>query len=206
MYWHKTPTWLQWLYPRLEWHASRAEPVLYLTFDDGPIPEETPFILRTLDDFKVKGTFFCVGENVSRHPDLFGELQAGGHAVGNHTMHHVKGWGMETAAYLENVALCDETMAASGASHRLFRPPYGKASRKQLRKLKDRRVIMWDVLSGDFDQSLAPKACLENTIRATRNGSYVLFHDNIKAHDRLRYALPRYIEHMLEQGFEFRTL
>ncbi len=206
MYWHKTPKWLQWIYSGLEWHGPRDRKVLYLTFDDGPIPDETPFILDTLASYGVKATFFCVGDNIRKHPALFREVVAAGHSTGNHTMHHVKGWGMETTKYLEDVRECDEWLKKEGGTPGLFRPPYGKATRGQLRTLKSHRVIMWDVLSGDFDTSLSPGRCLDKTLRATRNGSIVLFHENVKAHDRVRYALPAYIETMQEQGFEFDAL
>ncbi len=206
MYWHRTPLLLQWLYPGLEWHGSRKEKVLYLTFDDGPVPDETPFILETLNTFEISATFFCVGDNVRRYPDLYQRILKEGHRTGNHTMNHVKGWGTDTSQYLRNVNACDEVMEENGGKPGLFRPPYGKATRKQLRHLKGYRVIMWDVLSGDFDESLPPGECLEKTIKSTSNGSIIIFHDNVKAHERLRYALPEFIRIMLERGFEFRTI
>ena len=206
MYWHKTPWWLQWIYPGLEWHGSRDSKNLYLTFDDGPIPEETPFILETLKRYNIKATFFCVGDNVRKHSSLFTQLVDAGHSIGNHTMHHVKGWGMDTDSYLEEVQACRQEIARHGIDTTLFRPPYGKASRKQLRHLGDYRVIMWDVLSGDFDERLSPDICLKETKAATRNGSYILFHDNEKAHERLHFALPRFIESMVARGYEFKAL
>lgn len=206
MYLHKTPAMLKWLYPGLEWHGSREERTIYLTFDDGPVPEYTEFILGVLEKYQVRSTFFCVGDNVRKHPDIFQKVVSAGHSIGNHTMHHVKGWGMEPEDYMEDVAMCQAEMLSQGIDTNLFRPPYGRATRKQLSALGDYRVIMWDVLSGDFDQSLSPARCYQKTIKAVRNGSYIVFHDNDKARERLFFVLPKLIDELLEQQFLFKAL
>ncbi|SFC67459.1 Peptidoglycan/xylan/chitin deacetylase, PgdA/CDA1 family [Parapedobacter composti] len=202
MYTVRSPFILRWLYPKLTWHRSRAEKRIFLTFDDGPIPDVTPFVINTLKTYQVKATFFCVGENIKKHPDLFDMLLENGHRVGNHTYNHLNGWKTPAGMYLENVAHCQQLTQT-----KLFRPPYGRATRAQLNRLRqDFDVVMWDVLSGDFDTKLRPEKCLQNVIRHTCNGSIVVFHDNVKAVPRLTYALPRAIEHWLNQGYRFGTL
>jgi len=206
-YRHRTPSLIQTFYPSLTWHKSRNEKNIYLTFDDGPIPEMTPLVLDILSEYDVKATFFCVGDNIIKHPDVFQRVIGDGHKIGNHSHHHLDGWKTPKKVYLENVATCQQTIIDRTAYHSIFRPPYGKASRAQLKKLQHtHEIVMWDVLSGDFDQSLSPEACLQNTIKATQNGSIVIFHDNVKAKTNLTYALPKYIEHCLENGYHFKTL
>jgi len=198
----KSPFWLRWLYPRLTWHRSRKEPDLYLTFDDGPIPDVTPQVLNILKSFGVKATFFCVGENIRRHPEIFQRMIDEGHQAGNHTYHHLKGWKTPYEQYLNDVERCNQV-----ASTPLFRPPYGRGTRKQYASLLNKsEIIMWDVMSGDFDLSLTPEKCLQNVVQHAENGSIIVFHDNIKAVPRMTYALPRAIEHWLQQGYRFRTL
>ncbi|MGK6351180.1 polysaccharide deacetylase family protein [Parapedobacter sp. DT-150] len=202
MYTIKSPLLLRWLYPTLTWHRSRTDKCIFLTFDDGPIPDVTPEILNTLKNYDIKATFFCVGENIKKHPNLFNCLLENGHRIGNHTYNHLKGWKTANKTYLQNVARCQEL-----AQTDLFRPPYGRGTRAQYAEIrKSHEIIMWDVLSGDFDTKLAPEKCLQNVIRHTRNGSIVVFHDNIKAIPRVTYALPRAIEHWLSQGYTFGVL
>jgi len=206
-YWHRTPLLIQALYPSLTWHKSRKEKSIYLTFDDGPISEMTPLVLDILSVHEVKATFFCVGDNVDKHPDIFQQVISAGHKVGNHTHNHLDGWKTSKHDYLGNVASCQQAIADKVTYQSIFRPPYGKASRSQLKQLMSTyEVVMWDVLSGDFDESLTPESCLQNTIKATQNGSIVIFHDNVKAKVNLTYALPKYIEHCLENGYHFKTL
>lgn len=198
----RSPLWLQWLYPGMSWHRSRDKRIIYLTFDDGPIPDVTPHVLKILKSYEVNATFFCVGENVARYPELYHELKVQGHRTGNHTHNHLKGWETPTTKYLENVAECNELVASP-----LFRPPYGKLTNKQYRLLKrEYEVVMWDVITYDFDSSLSPQKCLEETIRRTKNGSIVVFHDNIKAEANLLYTLPRAIEQWKKRGYTFETL
>ncbi len=208
-YRHRTPAIFQKLYPSLIWHKPRGERAIYLTFDDGPIPEMTPLVLDILDQYQIKATFFCVGNNVKKHRAILQQVINADHQVGNHTQHHANGWQTSLGRYLKEVADCDLSLDHSTNSKPLplLRPPYGKITPRQITQLKSSyRIVMWDVLSGDFDQSLSPEGCLQNTIKATKNGSIVIFHDNIKAKDNLTYALPRYIDHCLAQGFQFKTL
>ena len=205
---HRTPALLPYLYPGLLWRKSASTKTLYLTFDDGPIPELTPWVLEVLAQYNVKATFFCVGDNVRKHPDIYELLSQQGHAVGNHTYHHVKGWNRSTADYLTEVQQCDEVMQLDEIKAKvLFRPPYGRITRKQIAQLRDRyEIVMWDVLTADYDQRQRPQDCLQKSLTVTRNGSIVVFHDNLKATRNLQFALAPYIEECLAQGYTFETL
>ena len=198
----KSPFWLRWIYPHLTWHRSRKHRCLYLTFDDGPIPDVTPQILNILKSYGIKATFFCVGDNIQKHPEIFERIKTEGHQIGNHTYHHLKGWDTSKLAYLENVERCHQLTQS-----RLFRPPYARGTRAQYSELiKNYEIMMWDVMSGDFDPKMSPAQCLNNVINHAENGSIIVFHDNIKALPRVIYALPRAIEHWLKDGYEFKTL
>lgn len=198
----KAPRILQRAYPGLTWHGDRTEPRIFLTFDDGPIPDVTEEIVSLLDSFAVKATFFCVGENIVRHPEVFDLVKSSGHRIGNHTYNHLNGWKTPDSVYLANVQRC-EALTGSG----LFRPPYSKIRRSQAARLRtDYEIIMWDVISRDYDPRFSPEQCLRNVLRHAGNGSIVVFHDHVKAADRVRYALPRAIETWLERGFEFGVL
>jgi peptidoglycan/xylan/chitin deacetylase (PgdA/CDA1 family) len=178
------------------------EQTLYLTFDDGPVPNVTPWVLDTLKSFNVHATFFCVGDNVRKHPGIYSRIIEEGHSTGNHTYNHLNGWNTHTTDYLSNIEQC-----AQQVSSQLFRPPYGRLKRTQYEKLsKSYRIIMWDVLSGDYDAATSEEKCLQNVMKHTRNGSIIVFHDSIKAERNLRYALPRALEHFLKEGFVFRKL
>lgn len=205
MYLVKSPLLLKWYYPSLTWHKSRAEKAIYLTFDDGPIPDVTEFVLKTLRDQQVKATFFCIGDNIRKHPHLFQQLLDEGHKVGNHTFNHLKGWKTDNATYLENFEQCQMLTAS-----KLFRPPYGRIKKSQAREIRkrypDMNIIMWDVLSGDFDLQLSPEGCYQNVNKYVENGSIIVFHDSLKAFERLQYALPRSIADLKLKGYEFRTL
>jgi peptidoglycan/xylan/chitin deacetylase (PgdA/CDA1 family) len=202
MYLVKTPWLLKKLYPQLTWDADKASRCIYLTFDDGPIPIVTPFVLNILKQYNAKATFFCIGDNIRKHPDIFKQIKADGHAVGNHTYNHLKGWKTEDKTYLDNFLQADKLVGSN-----LFRPPYGRIKRSQARLLKqarpDLKLVMWNVLSGDFDIDLKPEKCLQNIIDNTTSGDIVLFHDSLKAFDRLEYALPRAMEHWAAQGYTF---
>lgn len=196
------PFWLKWLYPSLTWNKDRSEKSIYLTFDDGPIPVVTPFVLNTLKKFNATATFFCIGENVQKHPEIYQQLLKEGHAVGNHTFNHLKGWKTDDKVYLDNIQKCAGLVQSS-----LFRPPYGKGTRSQYAALRPGySIIMWDVLSGDFDTGLTPERCLKNVIKNTRTGSIVVFHDSLKAYERLEYALPLALEHWQKEGYAFKGL
>jgi peptidoglycan/xylan/chitin deacetylase (PgdA/CDA1 family) len=205
MYLVKSPLLLKWYYPSLVWNKSRTEKVIYLTFDDGPIPVVTDFVLNTLKSFNCKATFFCIGDNISKHPEIFERIKHGGHAIGNHTYNHLKGWKTEDNHYIRNFQQCQQLTRSN-----LFRPPYGRIKKSQISHLKtinpQIRIIMWDVLSGDFDLQLSPEKCYENVIRNTGNGSIIVFHDSLKAFDRLRFALPEALKFFKKRGYQFHTL
>jgi peptidoglycan/xylan/chitin deacetylase (PgdA/CDA1 family) len=216
MYLIKTPWLLKKYYPQsLIWNKSRDQKTIYLTFDDGPIPIVTPFVLKTLKKFNAKATFFCIGDNIVKHTEIFEQLKADGHSVGNHTFHHLNGWKTEDHLYLENIRACQKLTDSN-----LFRPPYGRIKKSQIRMLmtdlqnsqnsslqsKISQIVMWDVLSGDFDTSLAPEKCLENVLKHTENGSIVVFHDSLKAMERLEFALPKALEKWQAEGYQFAAL
>ncbi len=205
MYLVKSPLLLKWYYSKLTWNQDRTKKVIYLTFDDGPIPNVTDFVLKTLKAFDIQATFFCIGDNILKHPDIFERIKKDGHAIGNHTFNHLKGWKTDNQTYLQNTLKCQAFTQTS-----LFRPPYGRIKKPQISLLKSHipglNIIMWDVLSGDFDLSLSPEKCYKNVINHTRNGSIIVFHDSLKAFDRLEYALPKSIEYFLNKGFKFSTL
>lgn len=205
MYLVKSPLFLKWYYPSLTWNKNRKEKVIYLTFDDGPIPDVTAFVLKTLKSFDAKATFFCIGDNVMKYPDIFEQVKNEGHRIGNHTFNHLKGWENDDQVYLANFKKCQLLTNTN-----LFRPPYGRIKKSQISAIKsanpEMQIIMWDVLSGDFDTSLSPEKCAGNVIKNTRNGSVVVFHDSLKAFGRLEYTLPLILRHFKEQGYQFWTL
>ena len=179
-----------------------TENVIYLTFDDGPVPEITPEVLRILEDRNVKATFFCVGENVRKHPVIFGHIKEAGHAIGNHTFHHLNGWKTPPAEYVEDVFRCNEYFMPN-----LFRPPYGMFTLSQYFLLRKKfRFILWSVLSGDYNRKIPPDQCLSNVLKNTVPGSIVVFHDSIKAQENLFYTLPRFLDHFLNEGYTFEKL
>jgi peptidoglycan/xylan/chitin deacetylase (PgdA/CDA1 family) len=205
MYLVKTPWLLKKLYPQLIWDTKPGARCIYLTFDDGPIPIVTPFVLNILRQHNAKATFFCIGDNVRKHPDIFADVKKDGHAIGNHTYNHLRGWATDNQTYLDNFLQADKILDTS-----LFRPPYGRIKRAQIKLLKqarpDLQIIMWDVLSGDYDMSLKRQESLDNVLNHTEDGSIVLFHDSIKAFQRLEYALPRVLEHFGALGYTFKSL
>lgn len=204
---YRTPKLLQAIYPSLTWQRDTTKKELYLTFDDGPIPEVTEFVLETLDKFNAKASFFCIGDNVRKHPDVFQKIVNGGHAIGNHTMHHLKGWQTETSTYLENTSQCQEQIEkySNENGKKLFRPPYGRIKRSQISELsKDYEIIMWTALSQDYRADISPENCLKNTVQATEAGSIIVFHDSLKAEKNMRYALPRFLEAFAD--YEFKSL
>ncbi len=209
---HRTPFFLPLLYPSLTWRMPAIEKSLYLTFDDGPVPGPTEFVLETLLRYNAKATFFCIGENIRKYPKIFGKLLDQGHAVGNHTFNHLNGWKTNTDAYVDNMWQCNNEIqsqlqnTARPPDNFLFRPPYGRITRSQIGALQKFHIVMWDVLSIDYRPGISADKCLRNTVAATRNGSIIVFHDSHKAEKNLTSALPRYVEHFSSLGFEFKAL
>lgn len=202
MYLTRMPRLIQSLFPTYMWRVATEEKVLYLTFDDGPIPEITPWVLEVLKRYDAKATFFCVGDNVRRYPSVFKQILQEGHAVGNHTYNHISGWDSENIPYFHNVRHCANLVKSD-----LFRPPYGRLTPKQVQFLtRHYKIIMWDVLSGDFDAAVTNEECLNNVISAARKGSIIVFHDSLKASERMMYALPRVLEHFKQRGYRFESL
>jgi len=193
----KTPRLLQALMPAYTWRIPTEERVVYLTFDDGPIPVLTPWVLDQLGAYEAKATFFCVGDNVVKHPKLFERLLAEGHSIGNHTFNHLNGWHTDTLAYLHNVRRCARVVHS-----RLFRPPYGKLMPLQRAFLERHfQIIMWDVLSGDYDADISPDQCLAHVLDNVQPGSIVVLHDNLKAERNLRFVLPAALEFFAAGGW-----
>lgn len=192
MYVHP-PRFITRLFPSLRWGFDPDEYAgrVFLTFDDGPTPGVTPWIVETLGKFGAKATFFCLGKNVEQYPELYRLIVDEGHVVGNHTYSHMKGWGTSPERYIEDVDLADSFIRSN-----LVRPPYGRITPSQARRLSERyNIIMWDVLSRDYSRILSPAACLDNVTRHMRSGSVVVFHDSLKAFRNMSYALPRTLEH-----------
>lgn len=202
MYLIHTPTFIQNMFPAFMWRMDTDEPTLYLTFDDGPIPEVTPWVLEQLGEFGAQATFFCVGENVRKHPEIFDMILDNGHTVGNHTYNHLSGWANENLPYFHNIRNCAKLVDSN-----LFRPPYGKIRPTQVQFLQRHyKIVMWDVLSGDFDANLSPEKCLDNVIRNSRPGSIIVMHDSLKAKANLMHALPGILRHFSEMGYRFASL
>jgi peptidoglycan/xylan/chitin deacetylase (PgdA/CDA1 family) len=196
------------LFPRYIWRIKTTEKKIYLTFDDGPIPEVTEWVLENLALFNAKGTFFCVGENIIKHPEILKKIINDGHIVANHTQNHLKGWKTENDLYLNNFHLCEKSIESiKKEKSNLFRPPYGQLKRKQADEiLRTHKILMWSVLTKDYDANFDEVKCLENAIKKTRNGSIVLFHDSLKAQKNLRYVLPKYLEHFSKKGYKFEII
>ncbi len=198
----KAPLLLRLVFPSVLWNKSRKSKVIYLTFDDGPVPEVTPWVLQTLGEYNARATFFCIGDNVKKHPDIYKALLEAGHKTGNHTFHHLNGWKTDNETYYKDIEHCHDFVHSD-----LFRPPYGRMKLSQMRYLKNRyKLIMWDVVSRDYDRSLSPDKCLHSVIRNSREGSVIVFHDSIKAEKNLRHALPGVLKHFSAKGFEFSSL
>lgn len=202
MYFVKTPRIIKQIFPSFKWDQPTENKEIFLTFDDGPIPEVTPWVLEQLDKYNARATFFCVGDNVRKYPEIFDQIIEQGHQVGNHTFNHLNGWNTLTEEYLDNIEKCSDLVDST-----LFRPPYGKISRKQSQIISKKfSIVMWDVLSGDFDPEISKITCLENVLQHTTSGSIVVFHDNIKSFEKLQFVLPVFLEHFTAKGYFFSTL
>jgi peptidoglycan/xylan/chitin deacetylase (PgdA/CDA1 family) len=206
---HRTPFFLPLIYPTLHWRLGKEKKELYLTFDDGPVPGPTEFVLDTLKMFQVHATFFCIGDNVRKHTQLANRIINEGHQIGNHTFNHVNGWKENLQDYVSNVKQCDQELQpyrSGNTGKKLFRPPFGRITKQEIRQLSEYEIIMWDVLSIDYNKNVSPEACFQNTLKVTRPGSIIVFHDSIKAEKNLYYALPRFIEKCLESGYVFKRI
>lgn len=201
MFIEQPPQFLRILYPKAIWRMNKNEKAVYLTFDDGPIPVVTPWVLDLLDKYKIKATFFMVGDNVRKHPEEFQMVVNRGHRIGNHTFNHIRGLDYKGDSYLENTDKANAYLKTN-----LFRPPHGYMSPKQYRTLKDKyKIIMWDLVTRDYNRKLNGKQVLGKVKKYVRNGSIITFHDSIKSEENLKYALPRAIEWLQEQGYEFKV-
>lgn len=218
----QTPKLVQWLFPQRVWAFSRSTNAIYLTFDDGPIPEVTPWVLQQLKKYDVKATFFCIGDNVRKYPEIFRAILADGHAIGNHTHTHLKGSRISVKTYLADVERCRNEMRKhvqhdgvinisdehDFIEKKLFRPPYGKMTSRQAKALRDKgfRIVMWDILSADFDTEITQEKCLQNVIQYIKSGSVVVFHDSLKAEKNLRYVLPKVLDFVVANGYSLETI
>lgn len=205
LYWIKTRRFIKLIFPRYIWDISDKGKKVYLTFDDGPTPEVTDWVLEQLRKSKAKATFFCIGDNIEKHPQIFKQVINEGHNIGNHTFNHLNGWQTNTKDYIQNVESCAETIGRLHAyPQKLFRPPYGKIKKAQTDILiaKGYKIIMWDVLSADFDTTITPERCLQNVLSNTQPGSIIIFHDSVKAFKNLKFALPATLQFLKRSGFK----
>ena len=193
------PKVLKKIYPLLNWDETPDGNEVFLTFDDGPIPEVTPWVLEKLKEYDVKATFFCIGDNVLKHPKIYQRILDEGHAVGNHTHKHLKGWNTDDGTYLKDIENAGEFISSN-----LFRPPYGRIKKSQIKLIQslNYHIIMWSILSGDYNKNRSPEACFNNVKRNLKPGSVVVFHDSIKANNNMRYALEKTLIFMRENNFK----
>ncbi|MFO7657532.1 MAG: polysaccharide deacetylase family protein [Bacteroidales bacterium] len=198
----KTPYILKKIYYSLIWDLQNGEKDIFLTFDDGPNPEITPKVLEILSQYNAKATFFCIGRNVERYPEIYSQVTAAGHSVGNHTYSHLKGWTTSNTEYYKDIELAGKLIPSG-----LFRPPYGKIKRSQLKYLRQfYNIIMWDIMSSDYDGDTGKEKCLKNVLDNARPGSIIVFHDSLKAGDNMLYVLPRALESLKQSGFVMKNL
>jgi peptidoglycan/xylan/chitin deacetylase (PgdA/CDA1 family) len=207
----KVPLLVKKMFPNYIWDIPTTERVIYLTFDDGPTPDITDWTLQVLNQYSAKATFFCIGNNIEKYPDIFSRVLENGHAIGNHTYSHIKGWKTKTKEYLKNVELCEtgfKQQTPNAKFVNLFRPPYGQIGPKKGKALMvlGYKIIMWDVLSFDWDSSTSKEACLNNVIDHAKEGSIIVFHDSKKAIKNMQYALPKVLEHYSKLGYVFESL
>jgi peptidoglycan/xylan/chitin deacetylase (PgdA/CDA1 family) len=199
------------LYPDFIWRKDKQDKTIYLTFDDGPIPDITEFVLETLAQFNARATFFCIGDNIRKHPHIFKKVIENGHTIGNHTYNHLRGWATDDDKYLANVKQCDAEISSkvewNDNRKKLFRPPHGRIKRSQAKVLlPEYDIVMWDVLTADYDASLTRERVLAKALQYTESGSIVLFHDSIKANKNMSFALPRFLEYFSEREFRFQSI
>lgn len=198
----RVPRMLRKAFPDITWEIPANDPSLYFTFDDGPTPGITAAVLSVLSDFNARATFFCIGRNVERHPEIYRQILAEGHTTGNHTYSHLKGWFTPDREYYLDIELASRFIQSG-----LYRPAYGMITPRQLRHLKKSyRIVMWDVMSYDFAYNTSPEKCLKQVIRCARPGSVIVFHDSVKASEKVNYALPRLLEHFSSKGYAFPSI
>jgi peptidoglycan/xylan/chitin deacetylase (PgdA/CDA1 family) len=205
-YWIKTNVFIKRIFNNYVWDIPNSVNKVYLTFDDGPTPEITEWTLNQLKKNNAKGTFFCIGDNIRKYPEIFNKVIQEGHSIGNHTFNHINGWKTKKDDYLENINLCTEQIHKSARDYRqadLFRPPYGKIKPSQAKSLRRSgyKIIMWDIISADFDQSISPEKCLQNVISNLKPGSVIVFHDSVKSFKNLEYVLPKTLEFIKDKGY-----
>jgi peptidoglycan/xylan/chitin deacetylase (PgdA/CDA1 family) len=203
-YWIKTNRLIKKMFPNYIWDLPPAGNKVYLTFDDGPTPEITTWVLDQLRQYKAKATFFCIGDNVKKQIEICQLIRKDGHQIGNHTFNHLNGWNTDMQKYVANVHLCEETLLPFKSSKsQLFRPPYGKVSKRQADQLLSEgyKIIMWDVLSADFDQNISPEKCLQNVIKNVTPGSIIVFHDSVKSFKNLEFTLPRFLNFLKQNNY-----
>lgn len=214
-YFHKTPRYIMRFFSKYTWRFSVDKKEIFLTFDDGPTPEITQFVLAELNKYNAKATFFCIGKNIQNHPEIFKNIITDGHAIGNHTQNHLKGWKTDNTPYIDNVLTCEHAISKEfnnsklkAQNLKLFRPPYGKIKKAQATALlkKGYKIIMWSVLSADFDTTISNEKCLDNVLKNTEPGSIIIFHDSVKAAERMQYALPKVLKHFSDKGFVFKSI
>ena len=208
-YWIKTHTIIKRLFKKYIWDLPNQNNSVYLTFDDGPTPEITNWVLDELAKNNIKATFFCIGKNILENPVTYSRILNEGHVVGNHTNNHLNGWKTSDENYLENIGTCQKIIDNNKTNtSKLFRPPYGKIRRNQGNQLlsKEYKIIMWDVLSADFDRNISPDKCLNNVVNNVKSGSVIVFHDSLKAAKNLQYALPKTIAYLLKNEFNFEVI
>ena len=207
--WVKTNSFIKKLLPSFVWDIPNTKNSVYLTFDDGPTPEITEWTLNQLKEYNAKATFFCVGDNIKKYPDVFQKIILENHAIGNHTFNHLNGWKTNTEDYIENVKLYETVHSKQHTQHpKLFRPPYGKISPIQARKIRKLgyKIIMWDVLSKDYDKTISKQDCLNNVLDHIKSGSIIVFHDSSKAYHHLEYTLPKVLFALRNKGFSFEKI
>jgi peptidoglycan/xylan/chitin deacetylase (PgdA/CDA1 family) len=209
----KTPLVAKKMFPNYIWDIATKEKVIYLTFDDGPTPEITNWTLNTLNAYNAKATFFCIGKNIETHPEIFQNILNDGHSIGNHTHNHIKGWKTKAKDYLENIleaqkSVNNQIQNLEFRIQNLFRPPYGQITPKQGKKLIELgyKIIMWDVLSFDWEKNISEDTCYNNIISNTTNGSIVVFHDSLKASKNMQFALPKVLKYYTEKGYLFKAI
>lgn len=219
----KMPRLIKWLYPDYLWDKKRdckGERVLYLTFDDGPIPEATPWVLESLERYNAKATFFLIGDNIDKHPEIFQDVLRSGHRLGNHTYNHLNGRKTDTSVYMENIARADQKIEENikktaperyddyKKERKLFRPPYGQLKKEQAKLIRKQHydIVLYDTLAYDWELQINGEKCTKNVLNNAKNGSIVLFHDSLKAFKNLEVALPRVLEHFSALGYDFKAL